>query len=70
MKLTVEANDAAARFLAADPREHEHVRAWLGPVEGTEGFVNDRAPVPARVTERALAAGRRIVAEAAERVWG
>jgi hypothetical protein len=70
MKLTVEATGAAARFLAADPREDEHVRAWLGPVEGTEGFVNDRAPVPARVTERALAAGRRIVAEAAERVSG
>jgi glutathione S-transferase len=30
----------------ADPRELEHVAAWLDRVEATPGFVNDLAPVP------------------------
>jgi hypothetical protein len=34
--------------------EHEHVGAWLGRVEGTEGFVNDLAPFPAHMTERPI----------------
>jgi hypothetical protein len=54
----IEAAIASARFLAADagadPREHEHVGAWLGRVEGTEGFVNDLAPFPAHVIERPI----------------
>ena len=28
--------------------------AWLGRVEGTEGFLNDLAPFPAHVTERPI----------------
>jgi hypothetical protein len=38
----------------AHPCDHEHVRAWLGRVEGTEGFVNDLAPLPAHVSERPI----------------
>jgi glutathione S-transferase len=38
----------------ADPRAHERVGAWLGRVEGTDGFVNDLAPFPPHVTERPI----------------
>jgi glutathione S-transferase len=38
----------------ADPREFSHVAAWLDRVEGTPGFVNDLAPVPAWIGERPL----------------
>jgi glutathione S-transferase len=38
----------------ADPREFEHVAAWLDRVEATPGFVNDLEPVPAHVSERPL----------------
>jgi glutathione S-transferase len=38
--------------VGADPREHEHLAAWLDRVEGTEGFVNDLAPFPPHVAER------------------
>jgi glutathione S-transferase len=38
----------------ADPREFEHVGAWLDRVEATPGFVNDLKPVPAHVSERPL----------------
>src|SRR3954470_607280 len=38
----------------ADPRELEHVAAWLDRVESTPGFINDLAPVPAHISERPL----------------
>src|SRR5918992_3356595 len=38
----------------ADPRDFEHVAAWLDRVEATPGFVNDLEPVPAHVSERPL----------------
>ncbi len=38
----------------ADPRDFEHVAAWLDRVEATPGFVNDLEPVPAHVGERPL----------------
>ena len=38
----------------ADPREFEHVAAWLDRVAATPGFVNDLAPVPAHISERPL----------------
>jgi glutathione S-transferase len=38
----------------ADPRDFEHVAAWLDRVEATPGFVNDLEPVPLWVSERPL----------------
>jgi glutathione S-transferase len=38
----------------ADPRDFEHVAAWLDRVEATPGFVNDLDPVPAWINERPL----------------
>jgi glutathione S-transferase len=38
----------------ADPSEHPHVAAWIERVEGTPGFLNDLAPVPAHVAERPI----------------
>jgi glutathione S-transferase len=38
----------------ADPRDFEHVAAWLDRVEATPRFVNDLEPVPAHVAERPL----------------
>ncbi len=38
----------------ADPRDFEHVAAWLDRVEATPGFVNDLEPVPAWINERPL----------------
>jgi glutathione S-transferase len=38
----------------ADPRDFEHVAAWLDRVEATPRFVNDLDPVPAHVAERPL----------------
>jgi len=38
----------------ADPRQFEHVAAWLARVEATPGFVNDLDPVPAHISERPL----------------
>jgi glutathione S-transferase len=38
----------------ADPRDFEHVAAWLDRVEAVPGFVNDLEPVPAHVAERPL----------------
>jgi glutathione S-transferase len=37
-----------------DPREHEHVAAWLDRVEATPRFENDLVPVPDYVSERPL----------------
>jgi glutathione S-transferase len=36
----------------ADPREHEHVAAWLERVEATPGFENDLAPFPEHAAGR------------------
>jgi glutathione S-transferase len=38
----------------ADPRDFEHVAAWLDRVEATPHFVNDLDPVPAHIAERPL----------------
>ena len=38
----------------ADPREFEHVSAWLDRVEAVPGFVNDLEPVPPWINERPL----------------
>jgi glutathione S-transferase len=38
----------------ADPREFQHVAAWLDRVEAVPGFVNDLEPVPAHIAERPL----------------
>ncbi len=38
----------------ADPRDFEHVAAWLDRVEATPRFVNDLDPVPAHIAERPL----------------
>ncbi len=38
----------------ADPRDFEHVAAWLDRVEATPGFVNDLEPVPPWINERPL----------------
>ena len=38
----------------ADPRDFEHVAAWLDRVEAVPGFVNDLEPVPAWINERPL----------------
>jgi glutathione S-transferase len=38
----------------ADPRDFEHVAAWLDRVEATPGFVNDLTPVPPWINERPL----------------
>ena len=38
----------------ADPRDFEHVAAWLDRVEATPRFVNDLEPVPAHIAERPL----------------
>jgi glutathione S-transferase len=38
----------------ADPRDFEHVAAWLDRVESTPGFVNDLEPVPAHISERPI----------------
>ena len=38
----------------ADPREHEHVTAWLDTVEAQPDFVNDLEPMPAHASERPL----------------
>jgi glutathione S-transferase len=38
----------------ADPRDFEHVAAWLDRVEATPGFVNDLEPVPAHISERPI----------------
>ena len=38
----------------ADPRDFEHVAAWLDRVEATPRFVNDLEPVPAYIAERPL----------------
>ena len=38
----------------ADPRDFEHVAAWLDRVEAMPGFVNDLEPVPAWINERPL----------------
>jgi glutathione S-transferase len=38
----------------ADPRDFEHVAAWLGRVEATPRFVNDLDPVPAWINERPI----------------
>ncbi|HEY6695512.1 MAG TPA: glutathione S-transferase N-terminal domain-containing protein [Solirubrobacteraceae bacterium] len=38
----------------ADPRDFDHVGAWLDRVEATPGFINDLAPVPAHVSERPI----------------
>jgi glutathione S-transferase len=38
----------------ADPRDFEHVAAWLDRVEATPRFLNDLAPVPDHVAERPL----------------
>jgi len=38
----------------ADPRQFEHVAAWLSRVEATPGFVNDLEPVPDHISERPL----------------
>jgi glutathione S-transferase len=36
----------------ADPREHEHIGAWLGRVEAQPGFVNDLEPLPEHASAR------------------
>jgi glutathione S-transferase len=38
----------------ADPRDFEHVAAWLDRVEATPRFVNDLEPVPAHISERPI----------------
>jgi glutathione S-transferase len=38
----------------ADPRDFDHVAAWLERVEATPGFVNDLEPVPPWINERPL----------------
>jgi glutathione S-transferase len=36
----------------ADPREHEHIGAWLDRVEAQPGFVNDLEPLPEHASAR------------------
>jgi glutathione S-transferase len=36
----------------ADPREHEHIGAWLDGVEAQPGFVNDLEPLPEHASAR------------------
>jgi glutathione S-transferase len=38
----------------AEPREHDHVAAWLDRIEARPGFVNDLAPFPAYAAERPI----------------
>jgi glutathione S-transferase len=43
-----------ARDAEIDPREHDHVAAWLDRVEATPGFVNDLEPIPAHASQRPI----------------
>ena len=43
-----------ARDAEIDPREHDHVAAWLDRVEATPRFVNDLEPIPAHASQRPI----------------